>query len=90
VSYQVEYSEEAYRDLRDVPSHLRNRIKALIAALENEPRPARSKELRDLPGRYRIPLEGWRIIYRIDDEEQVILITRVKRKTGPETYEDIE
>ena len=42
------------------------------------------------PKRYRIRLVRWRIIYRIDDDDQTVLILRVRRKTGPETYEDID
>ena len=43
-----------------------------------------------MPGRYRIPLVTWRIIYRVDDNDQVILVLRIRHKIGPATYEGIE
>jgi mRNA interferase RelE/StbE len=89
VSYQIEYSQEARRDLRSMPARFRNRARSMIEALSKDPRPARSKELRDLPGLYRLRLEQWRIIYTIDDEDTLIEIIRIKHKTGPETYENL-
>jgi mRNA interferase RelE/StbE len=59
----------------------------MIEALSSDPRPTRSKALRDLPGLYRLRLEQWRIIYFIDDEDARIQIIRIKRKTGSETYQ---
>ena len=73
-----------------MPGNYRQRARRLIEALTDAPRPSGAKELRDLPGRYRIRLNGWRIIYHLDDENLIILILRVRRKTGPETYQDIE
>jgi mRNA-degrading endonuclease RelE of RelBE toxin-antitoxin system len=66
------------------------RITFTVNALAANPRPRDAKELRGMPGRYRIRLSKWRIIYRVDDENQVVLILRVRRKVGPETYEDME
>jgi mRNA interferase RelE/StbE len=62
----------------------------VIEALANNPYPPKSKELRDLPGRYRLRIDSWRIIYRVDNQELTILILRVRRKEGSETYQDIE
>jgi mRNA-degrading endonuclease RelE of RelBE toxin-antitoxin system len=89
VSYQIEYSQEVRLDLRKMPARFRNRARTMIEALSSEPRPARSKELRDLPGLHRLRLEQWRIIYSVDDNEARVLILRIKRKAGPETYKDL-
>ena len=88
--YQINYTDEARRALRTVPSNYRQRIRGVIEALGNNPFPPKSKELRDLPGRYRFRMDSWRIIYRVDNQELTILILRVRRKEGPETYQDIE
>ncbi len=90
MSYQLKYTGEARRDVRDMPAHLRSRAKSIIEALQQEQHPPRSKRLRDpLHHLHQMPLEDWRIIYEIDDEEQLITIVRVKPKRGPETYEDL-
>jgi mRNA interferase RelE/StbE len=68
---------------------MRQRARRVIQSLAQEPRPAGSKELQDQPGLYRIRLDRWRIIYQIDDENQIVTLLRIRLKTGPETYEDL-
>ena len=58
--------------------------------MARESRPADAKELREKSEYYRLRLDGWRIVYRVDDENQVVRILRVRLKTGPETYENLE
>jgi mRNA interferase RelE/StbE len=72
-----------------LPGAYRQRVRRLIASLANDPHPPRSKELRDLPGYYRVPLDEWRIIYYIENDEVVVIILTVRLKTGEETYHDI-
>jgi mRNA-degrading endonuclease RelE of RelBE toxin-antitoxin system len=60
-----------------------------MQALPDTPRRAEAKELRAMPGYYRIRIERWRIIYRLDDENGSILVIRVRQKTEPEIYEDL-
>jgi mRNA-degrading endonuclease RelE of RelBE toxin-antitoxin system len=36
-----------------------------------------------------MPLEAWRVIYDVDDRDQVVLVLTVRRKRGPETYSDV-
>ena len=88
--YQINYTDEARRALWTVPGNYRQRIRRVIEALANNPHPPKSKELRELPDRYRLRMDSWRIIYSVDNQELTILILRVRRKEGPETYQDIE
>ena len=88
--YQINYTDEARRALRTVPGNYRQRIRGVIEALANNPYPPKSKELRELPGHYRLRVDSWRIIYSLDNQELTILILRVRHKEGPETYQDIE
>jgi mRNA interferase RelE/StbE len=88
--YKIRVSEAAERELRRLPGHVRQRARRTVSNLADDPRPAGARELRDLPGRYRLRLDGWRIIYRVDEEDQTLTILRVRRKVGPETYEDVE
>ena len=87
--YRVEYSGEALRNLRQLPGHYRQRAKHLIEALSENPRPHQAKELRDNPNGYRLWLDKWRIIYRVNDELHIIFVAAVRRKKGPETYDNI-
>ncbi|MFQ5794514.1 MAG: type II toxin-antitoxin system RelE/ParE family toxin [Candidatus Bipolaricaulia bacterium] len=87
--YRIRYTDEARRALRKMPGDYRQRTRRLVKALADDPRPLETKELRGLPGRFRIRLNRWRIIYRVDDEDQMILVLHVRPKRGPETYEDL-
>ncbi len=88
--YRIRYTEQAKGDLRGVPGNDRQRIRRLIESLAATPRPGRAKELRERPNRYRIRIEGRRLIYRVDDDDAAILILRVRKKVGTQTYADIE
>ncbi len=87
--YRVRITETAKKELRGLPGYVRQRARRIVTSLRDEPRPTGAKELRDRPGYYRIRLIKWRIIYRVDDEANEVLVLRVRRKTGPETYEDL-
>lgn len=88
--YSILYDPAVYNELAEVPATYRNRILNLINRLETDPRPLKSKPLRDpLEHLYRVGLGRWRVVYSIDDEFQEILIVRVGEKTGPEFYEDL-
>ena len=88
--YQINYADEARRSLRTLPGNYRQRIRRLVESLADEPRPQQAIELRDMPNRYRIRVDHWRLIYRIYDDEIVVLVLDIRYKTGPETYDEIE
>ena len=88
--YQISYSEEARRAIPKLPGRYRQRVRRLIEALAVDPRSHKAKELRGLPGVYRIWMNGWRVIYQVDDEAGRLLIIGVRKKKGPETYENLE
>lgn len=90
MSYRLRITKSAEKEIDRLPGHVRQRVRRVVGALAMEPRPATAKELRDLPGRYRIRLDKWRIIYRVNDDEQSVLLLTVRPKTWPETYQDIE
>ena len=89
-AYRLRISEIAEWEIRRLPGHVKQRARRIINGLADNPRPIDAKELRGRAGRYRIRLDKWRIIYRVNDSIQVVEIVGVRRKTGPETYEDVE
>lgn len=88
--YKVRTTDTARREVRVLPGHVRQPIRRLVDPLADDPTPARTKELRGLPGRYRARLLNWRIIYRVDQDTETVVILTVRRKRAPETYRDIE
>jgi mRNA interferase RelE/StbE len=88
--YQLKITASAYKEIGQLPGNIRQRIRRLVNSLAENPYPKEAKELSGLPGRYRIRLEQWRVIYRIEQDVLLVLLLHVRRKTGPETDQDIE
>jgi len=88
--YKLKITDTAKKEIIQLPGNVRQEIRRIVNSLADTPVPPNAKELRGLPGRYRIRLKRWRIIYRIENEDLIVLLLRVRRKIGPETYENIE
>lgn len=88
--YRVRVTETARQEIRDLPGHVRQRVRRLVDSLASNPTPLRSRELRGMPAHYRVPLLNWRIIYLVDEESEIILVLTVRHKRGPETYQGLE
>ena len=98
--YTVYVIPSAWDEVKDLPGHIRQRVRHAIASLADEPRPAESKALvhpsqqevappepaRELR---RIRLERWRIVYAITETDQAIDVLTV-RKRPPYDYGDLE
>jgi mRNA-degrading endonuclease RelE of RelBE toxin-antitoxin system len=81
MSYQIRITADAHREIKGLSGYVRSPALKIINALSKEPRPPAAKELRGKPGIYRIRLAGkWRIAYRIKDEENLVVILRVRLK----------
>ena len=87
--YRVRVTETARREIGKLPGHVRQRARRLVESLATNPTPGGAKELRDLPGYYRIHLLRWRVIDSVDAESDIMLVLTVREKQGPETYVDI-
>jgi mRNA interferase RelE/StbE len=74
--YRLEVSRTAHRQIRRLPARTQERINNIIAGLAEEPRPPGVKKLTAREG-YRIRAGDYRILYRIDDGAQSIVIFRV-------------
>lgn len=87
--YRINYTAEARLAVRTLPGRYRQRARRMIESLAAEPRPAMAKELSELPNHFRIRLDGWRIVYRVHDDAVMVLILRIRRKSGPEIYKGL-
>lgn len=95
---RISYTEDAHRPLHSMPGNYRQRAMRLLESLAANPHPPGAKELRDMPGRFRpslrsglrLRLDGWRVIYKVDQETNSLLILAIRRKIGPETDRDLE
>jgi mRNA interferase RelE/StbE len=85
--YQVEAARSRLkRELERIPKSDLARIGTAINALSEEPRPSGAIQLE--PDIYRIRVGNYRVIYKVYDERQLVLIGRVVRRSES-TYRKI-
>ncbi len=90
--YTVYTTPCALKETKDLPGHMRQRVKRAVKALADNPRPSGSKDL-DMPDLEhevrRLKLDKWRVIYAITEVDNAIDILTV-RKRPPYDYGDLE
>lgn len=74
--YRIEFEPSALKALRRVTRSDQRRIIARVEALASEPRPPGCEKLEGYGG-YRIRSGDYRVVYRIDDGDRIVTITRV-------------
>jgi mRNA interferase RelE/StbE len=84
VTYQIEFTKGAVKELKKLPTEIRERIDLKIQELAVEPRPDGVKKLESELPLYRIRVGDYRVIYQIQDD--VLLVTIVKAKHRREIY----
>lgn len=88
--YRIKFRRNAKREIEHLPGHIRQRVKRIIFALADNPKPPDSKPLEDeLAGLYRIRVDAYRIVYEIFDDVVVVEIVQVGRR-GPDTYVNLQ
>jgi mRNA interferase RelE/StbE len=85
--YRIEAARSRIkRELKRVPEANRTRIAAAVTELRNQPRPPDAIQLE--PDVYRIRIGEYRVIYKVYDEDRLVLIGRIARR-GEDTYKGI-
>jgi len=77
VSYTVELSRSADRELWKVPEPLRTKLYRSIKGLGEEPRPAGCKKLQGTKDGWRIRVGSYRILYTIQDVLRIVRVESV-------------
>ena len=78
--YQARLRRTAQKQLDKLGEQDYEIIAEAISALEQEPRPSGVKKLAE-SGLWRIRVGQYRVIYHIDDEEHLVIVVRVARRT---------
>ena len=90
--YKVYVVPNAWKEIKDLPGNVRQRVRRTIDALAQDPRPPRSKAL-DAPGftveLRRFRLDRRRIVYAITEADETVDVLAV-RKRPPYDYGDLE
>jgi mRNA interferase RelE/StbE len=87
MSYQIEFTPAAQRDLAKLPTNVREAMGPVIAALAGDPRPPRARLLVNSRGLWRVKAGDYRVLYRIEDKRLVVLLVKVAHRR--EAYRQI-
>ncbi len=79
MDYEVILLAAAERDLRKLPRELRSRLMEALVSLK-EPRQPGVKKLQGSDDRWRLRVGDFRIIYRIVDVEQKVIVSRIAHR----------
>lgn len=63
----------------------RAEIVEAILDLREDPMPPNSELQRELAGRFRLKIDGWRILYKVDKTDRVVTVLAI-RPRNPSTY----
>ncbi|MCD6453042.1 MAG: type II toxin-antitoxin system RelE/ParE family toxin [Dehalococcoidales bacterium] len=83
--YRLEVSPAASRDFDRLKRRIRRqdfeRLRVAIGSLANEPRPHGVRKIKGAERAYRIRVGSYRVVYEVCDNEQLVLILQVVRRT---------
>jgi len=88
VSYSIETSRSAQKELDRLNSKTYRVIARAIDSLAEQPRPNGSKKLTDSKNLWRIKIGRMRVVYYIDDVTKTLTIVRVVKRSE-NTYEGL-
>lgn len=74
MAHSVQISPAARRQYRRLSADVQARISRALTALQDEPRPHGVVKLRGSLDRWRVRVGNYRIIYRIDDDGQIVIV----------------
>ncbi|MBV7327026.1 type II toxin-antitoxin system RelE/ParE family toxin [Chloroflexi bacterium TSY] len=84
--YQLDFSGLAKRQLKRVePEYIRKEMANAVLDLQDEPYPPNSELDRELNDRYRLKIGGWRIIYKVNEQDKIVKVLTVRRRDS-QTY----
>ncbi len=77
MTYQIEISKGASKQLKKLSKDIREKIEAKIQELVDEPRPDGVVKLKDIENGYRLRVGDYRVLYKIYDDVLVVIVVKV-------------
>lgn len=78
--YSLELTTSAAKEFRALPAEVKPRFQQTLDALLQNPRPSGVRKLKGFMGLYRLRLGPYRLIYKIDDRRNQVLVTRIRHR----------
>ena len=79
MTYQIEISSRAAKQLKKLPPDIRDRINDKILELADNPRPSGVVKLED-DDKYRIRVGSYRVLYEIKDDVLMVKVVKVAHR----------
>jgi mRNA interferase RelE/StbE len=83
--FKLEVSPAADRDIERLKERIRRqdfeRLRVAIRSLATEPWPHGVRKIKGAEKAYRIRVGGYRVVYEVYDNEQLVLLLQVARRT---------
>lgn len=80
MSYRVEFTSAAARQVRKLPGPVRGRVLDAVAQLAEDPRPHGAKKLAGERTAWRIRVGDYRVIYDVVDERLTVTVVRAAHR----------
>ncbi len=80
MAYQIQIEKSALKQLSKIEKPAREKIRAAISDLADNPRPHGYKKLVDEGGLYRIKAGDYRIIYEVQDKILLVSVLRIAKR----------
>jgi len=82
VAYQIRIGKRVRKEVDRLPRQDQARILVAVKALAQDPRPPGCKPIKVAgQGTYRVRVGDYRVIYTVLDNEQVVVVARVARRS---------
>lgn len=80
--YKIRVTKTAKKEISRLPDLVREEVRQAIRELNVDPKPLGSEPLlRELRGRYKLRIDGYRIIYSIKEDDQTVMVLTVRART---------
>lgn len=90
MSYRIAIQRAAAKQVKALPQSARQRVRAAIDALAEEPRPHGIETLDSAKKLYRLRVGSYRVVYQVQDARLVVLVVRVgDRKEIYRRFDDL-
>lgn len=80
MSYRVDFTSAAARQMRKLPRATRHRLVEAVTALERDPRPPGARKLTGERTAWRIRVGDYRVIYDVYDRELTVTVVRAAHR----------
>ncbi len=78
--YKIDWKPSIYGELKKIDKRYLSKIIKKVESLAENPFPSGVKKLIDSEGNYRVRIGDYRIIYKINIEEKIVLINYVRHR----------